>query len=406
MSLIVDEHRQYLADPHRLAAFERAIAATVKPGDVVIDLGAGTGILGLFACRAGAARVYAIDDGSIIGLARELCRANGFSNRVVFVKGLSSRTALPEKADVAVSDQIGRFGFEAGVWEYFTDLRARLLKPHASTVPRRVELWMSAVDAPALFEQVEFWSTRPADFDVSPARALAVNTGYPARLDTEQLLAEPALLASLDLAEPEPPSIGAEVELTVERAGTLHGLGGWFRAELAPGIYMSNAPGDASRIDRRNVFLPLDGATPVAPGDRIRIRLRILPSEVMLRWHVTIETAAGDAKAVFSHSTARACSWRSKTSPGRARTTCPGSRPGASPARRFWGCAMAGGRSRRSSRSSAAGIPSSSPLRRPPRASSPRSSRATPDGHASRLGTASGGGHPAARAAARFRRLR
>ena len=115
MSLIVDEHRQYLADPHRLAAFERAITATVKPGDVVIDLGAGTGILGLFACRAGAARVYAIDDGSIIGLARELCRANGYSDRVVFVKGLSSRIALPEKADVAVSDQIGRFGFEAGV---------------------------------------------------------------------------------------------------------------------------------------------------------------------------------------------------------------------------------------------------------------------------------------------------
>jgi protein arginine N-methyltransferase 1 len=304
VSLIVDEHRQYLADPHRLAAFERAIAATVKPGDVVIDLGAGTGILGLFACRAGAARVYAIDDGSIIGLARELCRANGFADRVVFVKGLSSRTALPEKADVAVSDQIGRFGFEAGVWEYFTDLRARLLKPHASTVPRRVELWMSAVEAPALFEQVEFWSKSPAGFDVSPARALAVNTGYPARLDKEQLLAEPALLASLDLAEPEPPSIGAEVELTVERAGTLHGLGGWFRAELAPGIYMSNAPGDASRIDRRNVFLPLERATHVTPGDRIRIRLRILPSEVMLRWHVTIETAAGEGKAVFSHSTA------------------------------------------------------------------------------------------------------
>jgi type I protein arginine methyltransferase len=304
MSLIVDEHRQYLADPHRLAAFERAIAATVKPGDVVIDLGAGTGILGLFACRAGAARVYAIDDGSIIGLARELGRANGFSDRIVFVKGLSSRIALPEKADAAVSDQIGRFGFEAGVWEYFTDLRARLLKPRASTVPRRIELWMSPVEAPALFEQVEFWSKSPAGFDVSPARALAVNTGYPARLDSEQLLAEPVCLTELDLSEPEPPSIGVEAELSVRRPGTLHGLGGWFRAELAPGIYMSNAPGDAARIDRRNVFLPLDRATAVEAGDRLRVRLRILPSEVMLRWHVTLETAAGDGKAVFSHSTA------------------------------------------------------------------------------------------------------
>jgi protein arginine N-methyltransferase 1 len=304
VSLIVDEHRQYLADSHRLAAFERAIAATVKPGDVVIDLGAGTGILGFFACRAGASRVYAIDDGGIIGLARELCRANGFSDRIVFVKGLSSRIALPEKADVAVSDQIGRLGFEAGVWEYVTDLRARLLKPTASTVPRRVELWTAPVEAPALFEQVEFWSTRPAGFDVSPARALAVNTGYPARLDSEQLLAEPVRLAELDLAEPQPRSLGIETELLVSRAGTFHGLGGWFRAELAPGIYMSNAPGDASRIDRHNVFLPLDRATSVEPGERIRVRLRIVPSEVMLSWHVTVESAAGRRKAVFSHSTA------------------------------------------------------------------------------------------------------
>ena len=61
MSLIVDEHREYLSDLNRLDAYRRAIEERVRPGFVVVDLGAGSGIMGLLACRAGARRVYAID---------------------------------------------------------------------------------------------------------------------------------------------------------------------------------------------------------------------------------------------------------------------------------------------------------------------------------------------------------
>src|SRR5450755_1669435 len=114
MSLILDEHRQLLSDEARLRAFEAALNETVKPHHVVLDLGAGTGILGLLACRAGARHVYSIDSGGIIQIARDISRANHLQDRITYVKGLSTRVSLPEKADLVVADQLGHFGFEAG----------------------------------------------------------------------------------------------------------------------------------------------------------------------------------------------------------------------------------------------------------------------------------------------------
>src|SRR5262245_66163182 len=102
MSLVVDAHRQYLADDVRVNAFRRAVEETVRPGDTVLDLGSGTGILGLFACAAGARRVYAVEETGLVELAREVARANGFADRITFLQRFSRHAELPERVDVVV----------------------------------------------------------------------------------------------------------------------------------------------------------------------------------------------------------------------------------------------------------------------------------------------------------------
>src|SRR5438309_7828089 len=114
VSLTLDEPRQYLADGNRVSAFRHAIEEVVTPGDVVLDLGSGTGILGFMACLAGAKRVYAVDEGPIVGLAREVAKANGFQDRITQIQGLSTRVALPETVDIALADQKGRSGLGQG----------------------------------------------------------------------------------------------------------------------------------------------------------------------------------------------------------------------------------------------------------------------------------------------------
>jgi protein arginine N-methyltransferase 1 len=309
VSLILDEHRQYLADQNRVAAFRNAIAEVVKPGDVVVDLGAGTGVLGLFACQAGARRVYSIDDGAIIGLARDLSRANGFGERVTFLKELSTRVELPEKADVVVADQIGHFGFEAGILPYFEDARARFLKPGAALIPSRIDMCVAPVEAADSFAQVEFWNAQPAGLDFAPARAIAANTGYPIKLRPEQLLAEPVVAISLDLASVTAEPFSLSTSLTVGRAGTLHGIGGWFTAQMSSRVTMSNGPLAAHPITRSNVFLPVDHAVDVAPGDAIAVTLHVDPRQVVLTWKVEVRDDGGPSgnghRAAFAHSTFR-----------------------------------------------------------------------------------------------------
>ncbi len=73
----ITEHAGYLRDEIRLSAYRAALTTVVKPGMSVLDLGAGTGILGLLAADAGARVVYAVDDGGITEVARSITRWNG-----------------------------------------------------------------------------------------------------------------------------------------------------------------------------------------------------------------------------------------------------------------------------------------------------------------------------------------
>ena len=284
MSLQLDEHRSYLADRSRVDALRRAIHAIVRPGDVVLDLGCGTGLLGLIACEAGASRVYAVDDGGMIEIARAIARASAFASRITHLPGHSTNITLPERAGVLVFDQIGRFGFEAGLLDLALDARRRLLQPGARMMPGPVTLHLALASSREIRSRIDFWGTKPGGIDASAARLTAENTGYPIEPHDASLHSASAALMTLSPSSWHEEPLEARVTLHASSAARIDGLAGWFVAELAPGITMTNAPGDANRIDRRVAFLPFDRPIDLVAGDALDVSVRLLAADMILAW--------------------------------------------------------------------------------------------------------------------------
>jgi predicted RNA methylase len=105
----LDYHRRMLVDVVRMDAYDRAIRKLVRPGDVVLDVGAGTGILAMLAARAGAARVHAVESMPVAEIARELVASNGLGERVIVHRADLVTMDPVERVDLVVSDFLGPF---------------------------------------------------------------------------------------------------------------------------------------------------------------------------------------------------------------------------------------------------------------------------------------------------------
>jgi protein arginine N-methyltransferase 1 len=303
VSFVLDEHRCYLSDSVRLDAFQRALAEVVRPGDIVLDLGAGTGVLGYFACRAGAARVYALESTALVGEARAIAARNGFQDRVVFYREWSTTADIPERVDVVVTDQIGPLGFEVGLVEFLADAVRRFLKPAGKLLPYRVHLEAAPLEEPSVREAIGFWRDPIRGLDCSSVFQRAQSSGYALNLSPDGLLAEPTEITSFLAAPPADEVARGEATFTAARAGVLDGAAMWFRADLSPSVTMTNSPAAAAHIERRQMVLPMTPPARVERGDRIRIAFAARLIDVVIDWQIEVGAPDGSIRAACRRST-------------------------------------------------------------------------------------------------------
>lgn len=303
----VSGYGRMIADQVRMAAYAQALRQAVRPGSVVLDIGTGTGICALLACRFGARHVYAIEPDSAIQLARESAAANGYGDRITFIQDVSTRVTLSEPADVMVSDLRGVLPLFDHHLPAIADARRRLLAPGGTLIPRRDTLWVALAEAQDLYEQrVGPWNGDGFGFDLQAARLRVLNQWYKCRVTPEQLLTAPACWTTLDYATVAHPNLAGEVTWRAAREGTVHGLCVWFDAELADGVGFSNSPA-APELIYGSAFFPWSVPVEIAAGDAVSVALHadLVGEDYVWRWETRVLDRGDDGrpKAQFRQST-------------------------------------------------------------------------------------------------------
>jgi SAM-dependent methyltransferase len=232
-----------LLDRIRCDAYREAIRRTVKPGDVVVDLGAGTGLLSFFALQAGARHVYAIEMTGIADVAAELIAANGFRDRITLIRQTSNRARLPERCDVLVTETLSAFCFDTeNTIEFVADARERFLKPGGRILPESADTFLLP------FSSKAFGSGRLPprfyDLDYRPFTKRLFGEDRLVRASGKPFLAlsEPALCYHVDFRKDSQNPGKTFAPFRIIADGRLDGFLGWFEARLCEGVTLSNSP--------------------------------------------------------------------------------------------------------------------------------------------------------------------
>jgi protein arginine N-methyltransferase 1 len=305
----VADYGGMIVDPVRMDRYVRALAQAIKPGAVVVDIGTGTGIFALLACRHGARRVYAIEPDDVIQVAREIAVANGCADRIEFIQAMSTQVTLPERADVIVSDLTGALPWFTQHIPSIVDARRRLLAPGGVLIPRQDTGWAAIVDVGELYQRwTGPWNGAAADLDMAAARRIIVNTTTSLQISRRNLVTDPQRWGETDYAAVESPHVRALLAWTIVKTGTAHGFATGFDRTLADGIEMSNAP-DAAEADRPTVyptvFFPWPAPVGLDSGDRVTVQLdgTLMRRDYIWTWRTQVVDAGGHEKAAFTQST-------------------------------------------------------------------------------------------------------
>ncbi|GAA1385977.1 hypothetical protein GCM10009613_19260 [Pseudonocardia kongjuensis] len=279
-------HELLLGDVLRMTAFRAAVLDTVRPGDTVLDLGTGTGVLARWALEAGAATVHGLErDERVLAEATRRLAAAGFgADRFVPVPGTSFDVELPRRVDVVVSEILGNLTDNENCVAILADARRRFLAPGGRMMPIRSGTHLVPVDAGYAHHQIGRGA--PADA-ISRSRFAEILAGtgalgpfdlyYDAIVPWSCHLAVPQTAREHDL---ENAATAAEYSVALcfraTRDGTLTGFKGWFAAQLSPAVGLDISGDDIARRTTsdswKHCFLPIADPVPVRAGDRISLR--------------------------------------------------------------------------------------------------------------------------------------
>jgi histone-arginine methyltransferase CARM1 len=253
----LSQQQNMMQDFVRTSTYQKAILSNLTDfrDKIVLDVGAGSGILSFFAQQAGAKRVYAVEGSSIAKYAERLVKSNKVDSCIKVISGKIEEIDLPEKVDMIISEPMGYMLLNERMLETYLHAK-KWLKPNGKMFPSRGDLHVAPFTDEALYmeqiNKVNFWYQ---DFfhgvNLSSLRDAAMEEYFRQPIvdtfDIRICLAKTHrhVIDFGTADESELHRLEIPLEFHMLQTGTVHGLAFWFDvAFIGTGatVWLSTAP--------------------------------------------------------------------------------------------------------------------------------------------------------------------
>uniref|UniRef100_A0A665URD7 Protein arginine N-methyltransferase 3 n=2 Tax=Echeneis naucrates TaxID=173247 RepID=A0A665URD7_ECHNA len=194
-------HEEMLKDTVRTESYRDFMYCNpeVFRDKVVLDVGCGTGILSMFAARAGAKKVIAVDQSEIIYQAMDIVRSNKLEDKITLIKGRIEDINLPvEKVDIIISEWMGYFLLFESMLDSVLYARDLYLADGGSVYPDLCNISLAALGDPQKHQdRIGFWDD-VYGFNMACMKKAVVPEALVEVVKAETLISEPVVIQTID----------------------------------------------------------------------------------------------------------------------------------------------------------------------------------------------------------------